>query len=105
MGGPISPAWFEKKWQEARAEVGVQHVHFHDLRHTAGTLTARAGATMRELMARIGHSSPRAALRYQHAAQARDAELAERIGDLMSPRDPRGIKVRGVDSGRQEEGL
>jgi integrase len=60
-------------------KVGVEHVHFHDLRHTAGTLSAQAGATLKELMARIGHSTPRAAMRYQHAA-------------LMAPRDPRGME-------------
>ncbi len=31
---------------------------FHDLRHHAGTLTASAGASVRESMARLGHASP-----------------------------------------------
>jgi hypothetical protein len=31
---------------------------------------------MAELMARLGHSTPQAAMRYQHAAQSRDREIA-----------------------------
>jgi hypothetical protein len=46
-------------------------------------MAAQAGATTKELMARLGHSTPRAALIYQHAAAERDREIAERIGDLM----------------------
>lgn len=34
-------------------------------------------------MYRIGHSSPQAALRYQHATARRDAAIAEGISDLI----------------------
>jgi integrase len=50
-------------WHEARTKVGRQDLHFHDLRHTSNTLAAATGASTKELMARYGHSSPRAALR------------------------------------------
>jgi integrase len=40
-------------------------VRFHDLRHLAATLAAISGATTKQLMARLGHSSPHAALIYQ----------------------------------------
>ena len=39
-------------------------------------LAAATGATLAELMARLGHSTPQAAMRYQHAAQGRDREIA-----------------------------
>ena len=55
---------------------GVDELHFHDLRHTGATLAATTGATTRELMARMGHASPRAALIYQHATQERDQAIA-----------------------------
>ena len=35
--------------------------------------------TLAELMARIGHSSPRAALRYQHATARRDRAIASSL--------------------------
>ncbi len=49
-------------WRRAVRAVGVDELHFHDLRHTGATLAANTGATTKELMARIGHASPRAAL-------------------------------------------
>jgi hypothetical protein len=42
-----------------------------------------AGATTKELMARLGHSSPRAALIYEHATAERDAKLAAQL-DLLA---------------------
>jgi integrase len=54
----------------------------HDLRHTGATLAAQTGATLAELMGRLGHSTPAAALRYQHAAQGRDAEIARLLSKM-----------------------
>ena len=45
---------------------------------------------MREVMARLGHSTTSAAIRYQKAAADRDRALAERLDELVEPdRDPR----------------
>ena len=51
-------------------------LHFHDLRHTGATLAAATGATLADLMARIGHSTPAMALRYQYAVEGRDQQIA-----------------------------
>ena len=53
-------------------------LHFHDLRHTGNTLAAE-GASLRELMARMGHSSARAALIYQHATKDRERAIGAAI--------------------------
>jgi integrase len=53
-------------------------LHFHDLRHAANGFAA-AGASVRELMSRMGHSTMRAALIYQHARQEREREIADGI--------------------------
>ena len=42
-------------------------------------MAAMAGATLAELQQRLGHSSVNAALRYQHAAQGRDRQIAEAL--------------------------
>ena len=61
----------------ARAPAGLgDGFRFHDLRHTANTIAASTGASTRELMYRMGHASPQAALRYQHATRERDAAIA-----------------------------
>jgi integrase len=69
-------------WQPACREVGLVDFRFHDLRHTHNTLAAMTGASTRELMARMGHSSPRAALIYQHATSYRDRTLADALAVL-----------------------
>jgi hypothetical protein len=63
-------------WRPAVAKAGLSATHFHDLRHTGNTLTATAGASLRELMDRMGHSSPRAALIYLHGSDARQRAIA-----------------------------
>ena len=67
----------------ARDAAGRPDLRWHDLRHTGAVLAASTGATLAELMARLGHSTPGAALRYQHAAQGRDAEIARALSDLF----------------------
>ena len=62
----------------------MQRGRFHDLRHTGAVLAALAaqsGATLAELMHRLGHTTPAAAMRYQHAAAERDREIARRYRD------------------------
>jgi integrase len=54
----------------------------HDLRHSGAVLAAQSGATLAELMGRLGYSTPRAALRYQHAADGRDRVIAEALSRL-----------------------
>jgi integrase len=58
-------------------------LHLHDLRHTGSTWSAQSGATLRELMARIGHSSTRAAMIYQHASRDRDDAIATALNVLI----------------------
>jgi hypothetical protein len=38
------------------------------------------GASLKELMARLGHSSTRAAMIYQHATRDRDEAIAKALG-------------------------
>lgn len=47
-------------------------------------LAAATGATLAELMARLGHSTPGAAMRYQHAAEGRDLEIARKLSALAA---------------------
>jgi integrase len=85
--GPLSEglrrATFYKEWHRATAAAKAPGVHLHDLRHAAGTLAAQQGATIRELMARLGHASPQAAQRYQHAAERRDSVLAAALNEVL----------------------
>ncbi|THA47194.1 site-specific integrase [Streptomyces sp. A1136] len=74
---------FNRLWHKACREAGIKGLHFHDLRHTGNTLAASTGASTRELMARMGHSTARAALIYQHASADRDRLIADALSGLV----------------------
>lgn len=94
-GGHLSPTGLYSAFYPARDAAGRPDLRWHDLRHTGAVLAASTGATLAELMARLGHSTPSAALRYQHAAQGRDQEIARALSALVAPaRDHEG---GGVD--------
>jgi integrase len=56
----------------------------HALRHTGAVVAAASGATVAELMARLGHTSPRMAMRYQHAAVDRERVIADALSGLAA---------------------
>jgi integrase len=70
------------KWAKATAGIGAPGLRFHDLRHTGNTLAA-PGASLRDLMTRMGHDSPRAAMIYQHATTVEDRAIADRLSGLV----------------------
>ena len=74
-----------KTYHRARQVAGRPDLRFHDLRHSAATMAAQAGATLAELMARMGHSTAKAALVYQHVAEGRDRIIADRMALLAEP--------------------
>lgn len=82
-GGRLRRSNFRKFWHRARGAVGLPELHFHDLRHTGNTMAAAQGASLRELMERMGHSSTRAALIYLHATRERDKKIAAGMGKLF----------------------
>lgn len=69
-------------WYAARHAAGREDLRLHDLRHTGLTNAAVAGATIAELMALAGHSTPQAAMRYQHASRDRMQELAKKLSAM-----------------------
>jgi len=86
-GGNLATSTLNRHWHKAREAAGRPDLRWHDLRHTGAVLAAQTGATLAELMGRLGHSTPQAALRYQHTAQGRDAEIARRLSVLALGND------------------
>jgi integrase len=66
-------------WPQAVMSVGAEGLHFHDLRHTGNTFAAAGGAGIKDLMARMGHDSERAAMIYQHQARGADKTITSAI--------------------------
>ncbi|MBO1756683.1 tyrosine-type recombinase/integrase [Allobranchiibius sp. CTAmp26] len=71
-----------RHWIKARTAAGRPDMRLHDLRHTGAVLAALAGATPKETMDRLGHLTAEAAMRYQHVARGRDAEIAAKLSEL-----------------------
>jgi integrase len=83
LGGPLRRGNWWHTWKRATAAVGLDELRFHDLRHTGNTLAASTGASTKELMRRMGPSSARAALLYQHATQDRERAIAEKLSGMI----------------------
>lgn len=76
--GFLPQTTFVRHWYKARLAADRADMPFHALRHYAGTRYAQTGATTKEIMVRLGHSSEKASMRYQHSGN-RDDELARRM--------------------------
>lgn len=83
----LRPSGLDRMWYPAREAAGRDDMRWHDLRHTGATLASLAGATLKETMARIGHSTPNAALLYQHASDVRGREIATKLSELATTRN------------------
>lgn len=81
-GGYLAPGTLYRRFYTARTAAGRPDLRFHDLGHSGAVLAAQTGATLAELMARWGHSTPQAAMRYQHAAQGRDRQIAAALSKM-----------------------
>ena len=86
-GGPMRGDAVRQAFDRARRRAGMPGFRFHDLRHTGQSLVASTGATVKDLMRRLGHASPMAANRYLHTVEGRDAEIASALSDLAAHGD------------------
>jgi Phage integrase family len=84
------------KWAKLVAGIGVPNLRFHDLRHTGNTLAA-PGASLRDLMTRMGHDSPRAVMIYQHATTVEDRAIADRLSGLVDAHRAESDDANEVD--------
>ncbi|XVQ10722.1 tyrosine-type recombinase/integrase [Spirillospora sp. CA-255316] len=87
-GGQLRRSNFSKPWARALEGAGLEvgEFHVHDLRHAGNTYAAESGASLAEMMSRMGHSSTRAAQVYLHACRERDREIASTL-DKMAKRE------------------
>ena len=98
-GGYLHSASLYWAYYPARAAAGRKDLRWHDLRHTGAVLAAATGATLAELMARLGHSTPGAAMRYQHAAQGADKRIALALSALVEGQSTYSSRAPWCDVG------
>lgn len=89
-GNPVYKSNFHRNsWDKLRAKLelpeGVQ-LHFHDLRHTLGTLQAQLGADIETRRHQLGHASVKITGDvYGHVIPEQVAAMARAIDDLLRP--------------------
>jgi len=83
-------------WPHAVRAIGAEGLHFHDLRHTGNHFAAPSGASLKDLMARMGHDSERAAIIYQHEARGADLAITNAIDSH--------IETAKASQGQHEDG-
>ncbi len=89
---PVSGSTFHKWFKTALKEAGVADMRFHELRHTAATLAMQTGqASGFDVMARLGHTSPKTAALYQHSSGTRQRGIADALSESARREDP-GLK-------------
>jgi len=88
------------EWRKTVTSIGAAELHFHDLRHTGNTLAARSGTSLRDLMTRMGHDSPRAALIYQHASAKADLAIAAAINVMVEAETGANTNPDGAEQTR-----
>lgn len=83
-GEQLASSTLYRWFYPAREAAGRPDLRWHDLRHTGATLAAATGATLAELMSRLGHSTVGAAMRYQHASSDRDRVIADLLSQMAT---------------------
>lgn len=78
-GRPLNDDVLRRVQKKAATSIGRADLKDHDLRATAATLAAAAGASVREIQSMLGHTTPAMALKYQTATRERDAERARNM--------------------------
>ncbi|WP_157978619.1 MULTISPECIES: tyrosine-type recombinase/integrase [Nocardia] len=78
---------YRRIFNKACAAIGRPDFRPGEQRHTGGTVAAQAGGTLPEVMERLRHKTPQAAMRYQKIAAGRAKKLATNISELAKATD------------------
>ena len=66
-------------------DAGLEHIRFHDLRHTFATLALQNGADVKTVSSMLGHCDAGFTLHtYTHTTRQMQRNAAEKMGDFMA---------------------
>lgn len=95
LGVPLKDRfWMSKRFKEAVRLLGMGHLRFHDLRHSAASAMINARVDLYTVGAVLGHKSATSTQRYAHLQTARLREAVDKMG-RKSPytKNPKGGKA------------
>jgi integrase len=82
-GGHMRSSTLYKVFYPARETAGRPDLRWHDLRHTGATYFGQMGATLAEIMSRVGHADIKTTMIYQHATQTRTRALSDALSTMV----------------------
>ncbi len=86
-GGMYHPDSIVKLHEKILNDAGIEHLRFHDLRHSFATYALQSGADVKTLSCMLGHYSAGFTLNtYCHATRDMQADAARKIGGFSCPR-------------------
>lgn len=84
-GGMYHPDSIVKLHEKILNDAGIEHLRFHDLRHSFATYALQSGADVKTLSCMLGHYSAGFTLNtYCHATRDMQADASRKIGVFMS---------------------
>ncbi len=84
-GGMYHPDSIVKLHEKILNDAGIEHLRFHDLRHSFATYALQSGADVKTLSCMLGHYSAGFTLNtYCHATRDMQADASRKIGGFMS---------------------
>jgi integrase len=82
---------WDRAWRTLRGAAALQHVHFHDLRHTYITTAAEAGVPVETMIRQVGHLS---AEQTRYYTQVRDRAMAEAVEQIEKYRRSKSVNLQ-----------
>ena len=84
-GGMYYPDSVVNLHKKLLKDAGLEHIRFHDLRHTFATMALQNGVDVKTVSSMLGHYDAGFTLRtYTHATRQAQDEAAEKMGSLMA---------------------
>ncbi len=84
IGGPIHPAWLSRAFSQRVRAAALPMIRFHDLRHTAASLSLAAGIPPKVVSERLGHATVAFTMDvYTKVLPQLDQDAAERLSAIV----------------------
>ena len=81
----ITVEGLKSNWQRARVRAGMEHVNFHDLRHSCASIMLSLGVDLYTISKILGHSTIQTTQRYSHLQVDAQRMALGKLGDLVMP--------------------
>ena len=82
----ISKSYLHHEMDRGVKETGLKRIRIHDLRHSHVSLLIELGFSAVAIADRVGHESIEITYRYAHLFPSKQAEMANRLGELKKKR-------------------